>query len=84
MTTTRMIASGAAVLLTLILIGDALVAAMVIGLAGLSLFLLTMSSGPQWQARDIDRSAGLGGEKTTARPRPGRSRPNRILAFHQF
>ena len=84
MTTTRMIASGAAVLLTLMLIGDALVAAIVIGLAGLTLFLLTMSSAPQWRATDIDGSAGLGGEKTTAPPRPGRSRPKRILVFHQF
>jgi hypothetical protein len=88
MTTTRMIASGAAVLLTLMLMGDALVAAIVIGLAGLSLFLLTMSSGPQWRARDrardIDESAGLDREKTTAPPRPGRSRPKRILVFHQF
>lgn len=40
MTTTRMIASGVAVLLTIMLIGDAVVAAIVIGLAGLSLFLL--------------------------------------------
>lgn len=40
MTTTRMIVGGAAVLLTLMFIGDALVAAIVIGLAGLSLFLL--------------------------------------------
>jgi hypothetical protein len=47
MTTTRMIASGAAVLVTLMLIGDALVAAIVVGLAGLTLFLLTMSSAPQ-------------------------------------
>jgi hypothetical protein len=88
MTTTRMIASGAAVLVTLMLIGDALVAAIVIGLAGLTLFLLTMSSAPQRRAKDrakdIDGSAGLGGEKTTAPRRPGRSRPNRILAFHQF
>jgi hypothetical protein len=82
MTTTRTIASGAAVLVTLMLIGDALVTPIVIGLAGLSLFLLTMSSGPQWRARDIDGSAGLGGEKTTAPPRPGRSRPKRILVFH--
>jgi hypothetical protein len=81
MTTTRMIASGAAVLLTLMLIGEALVAAIVIGLAGLSLFLLTMSSGPQWRARDIDGTA-------TAPPTPGRRGPNRIpkriLVFHQF
>ena len=67
MTTTRMIASGAAVLVTLMLIGDALVAAIVIGLAGLTLFLLTMSSAPQRRAKD-----------------PGRSRPKRILVFHQF
>jgi hypothetical protein len=81
-TTTRMIASGAAVLLTLILVGDVVVAAIVIGLAGLSLLLLTMSSGPQWRARDIDGSAGLGGEKTTALPRPDRSRPKLIRVFH--
>lgn len=77
MTTTRMIASGAAVLLTLLLIGDALVAAIVIGLAGLSLLLLTTGSGPQWRARDIAGSAGLGGGRTTALPRPDRSRPDR-------
>jgi hypothetical protein len=84
MTTTRMIASGAAVLLTLMLIGDALVAAIVIGLAGLTLFLLTMSSAPPWRVKDIDGSAGLGGEKTTVPPGPGRSRPKRMLVFHQF
>ncbi|MDT5370356.1 MAG: hypothetical protein QOC62_4787 [Mycobacterium sp.] len=88
MTTTRMIASGAAVLVTLMLIGDALVAAIVIGLAGLTLFLLTMSSAPQRRAKGrakyIDGSAGLGGEKTTGPPRRGRSRPKRILVFHQF
>jgi len=77
-----MIASGAAVLLTLALIGDGLVAAIVIGLAGLGLFLLTMSSGPQWRARDIDGNAGLGGEKTTAPTRADRSRPKRIRVFH--
>ena len=77
-----MIASGAAVLLTLALIGDGLVAAIVIGLAGLGLFLLTMSSGPQWRARDIDGNAGLGGEKTTAPTRLDRSRPKRIWVFH--
>ena len=82
MTTTRMIASGAAVVLTLVLIGDGLVAAIVIGLAGLGLFLLTMSSGPQWRARDIDGNAGLGGEKTTAPTRADRSRPKRIRVFH--
>jgi len=56
MTTTRMIASGAAVLVTLMLIGDALVAAIVIGLAGLTLFLLTASSAPQRRAIDPGRS----------------------------
>jgi hypothetical protein len=76
-----MIASGAAVLLTLILIGDGLVAAIVIGLAGLGLLLLTMSSGPQRRTRDIDGNAGLGGENTTAPTGPDRKRRNRIRVF---
>jgi hypothetical protein len=71
MTTTRMIASGAAVLVTLTLIGDALVAAIVIGLAGLTLFLLTASSAPQRRAKDRAKDRG-------------RSRPKRILVFHQL
>jgi hypothetical protein len=80
-TTTRMIASGAAVLLTLILVGDGLVAAIVIGLAGFGLLLLTMSSGPQRPASDIDAHAGLGGENTTAPTGPDRKRRNRMRAF---
>jgi hypothetical protein len=81
-TTIRMLASGAGVVLAFILIGDGLVATIVIGLAGLGLLLLTMSSGPQWRARDIDGNARLGGEKTTAPTGPNRSRPKRIRVFH--
>ena len=54
MTTTRMIAIGVAVLVTLMLIGDGLVAVIVIGLAAFGLLLLTMSSGPDWRAGDGD------------------------------
>ena len=54
MTTTRMMVTGVAVLLALILIGDGLVAAIVIGLVGFGLLLLTMSSGPQRRARDLE------------------------------
>ena len=63
MTTTRMIAIGATVLLALTLIGDGLVAVIVIGLAALGLLLLTASSRPDRPSEDRGIDAALGGKQ---------------------
>ena len=62
MTATRMTAIGAAALLTVMLIGDGLVALIVLGLAGLGVLLLTLNSRSRWPAQASDGHAARGGK----------------------